>query len=125
MPVAAAVQPQVLPGDLHPLEVLRRGQHPLDQLAVLVLDPSALDEGAPRLGDALDEAVANHLQLAQIQNTGGGGDRVDLVWHLGVAEGLSEEGTELGLEPGDLAAQLEPCLALVDRDSRSLKRLIE
>jgi hypothetical protein len=47
------------------------------------------------------------------------------VRHLGVAEGLAEEPAELSLEPGDLAAQLEPCLALVDRDARSLERLIE
>lgn len=123
--MAATVQPQILPGDPHPLEVLRRRQHPLHQLAIFVLDAGPLDEGGPRLGDPVGEAIANHLQLAQIQNPGGSGKRVDPVRHLGVAKRLAEEPGELGLEPGDLAAQLETCLALVDRDARSLKRLIE
>jgi hypothetical protein len=123
--VAAAVEPQVLPGDPHPLEVLRGDQHPFDQLAVLVLDPRPLDEGGARLGDTIREAVANHLELTQIEDAGSGGNRVYPVRHLDVTERLAEEPAELGLEPGDLAAQLETCLALVDRDARSLKRLIE
>lgn len=125
MPVAAAVQPEVLPRDPHPLEVLRGGEHRLDELAVLLLDPRPLDQGRACLGDAVREAVANHLQLAQVEDPRGGDDGVDPVRHLGVAERLAEQGAEVGLEPGDLAAQLEPCLALVDRDARSWKRLIE
>lgn len=123
--MAAAVQPQVLPGDLHPLEILGSGQHPFDQLAVLVLDSRPLDESGARLGNAIGEAVANHLQLTQVQHPGGGRNRVDPVRNLGVAESLAEEPTELGLQPGNLAAQLESCLALVDRDAKSRKRLIE
>lgn len=123
--MAAAMQSQVLPGDPHPLEVPRRRQHPLDQPAVLILDPRPLDQRGPRFGDAIRETIANHLELAQIQDAGDSGDRIDPVRYLGVAECLSEEPAKLGLEPGDLAAQLEPCLALVDRDARSMKHLIE
>ena len=125
MPVTAAVQAQVLSGDLHPLEVLRGGQHPFDQLAVLVLHPLSLDKGGTRLGDTVGKAVANNLELAQVQDPGSGGERIDPVRYLGMAEGLAEEPAELGFEPGDLAAQLEPCLALVDLDARSVERLIE
>ncbi|HEU4738436.1 MAG TPA: hypothetical protein VFS54_05060 [Solirubrobacterales bacterium] len=123
--MAAAVQPQIFSGDLHPLEVLRGGQHPFDQFAVFILHPRPLDEGGARLGDAIREAIANHLELTQIEDPGGDGYGVDPVRHLGMAEGLAEEPAELGLEPGDLAAQLEACLALVNRDARSRKRLIE
>jgi len=123
--VAAAVQPQVLPGDLHPLEVLRGGQHPFDQLAVLVLDAAALDQGGSRLCDAIGQGVADLLELSEIEDAGRAGDGIDPVRNLGVAEGLGEESGELGLEPGDLLAQLKPGFALVDRDTRSLKRLIE
>lgn len=97
MPVAAAMQPEVLPGDLHPLEVLRGGEHPLDQLAVFVLDPLPLDEGPACLGDAIREAVANDLELAQVEDPGGGGDGVNPVRHLGVTERLAEQRAELGL----------------------------
>lgn len=123
--MAAAVQPEVFPRHLDPLEVLWGGQHPLHQLAVLILDPSPLDEGAPRLRDAVGETIAGHLELTEIEDAGRGCDRVDPVRHLGVTEGLAEEPAQLSLEPGDLAAQLKPGLALVDRDIRSVKSPIE
>ena len=125
MPVAAAVQPQVFAGDPHPLEVLRGGQHPIDQPSVLLLDPGALDQGRPRLGDAIGQRVADLLELAEIEDAGRGGNRLNLVRYLDMAESLGKEPAQLRLEPGDLAAQLEPGLALIDRDARSVKRLIE
>lgn len=123
--MATAVQTEVFPRDPDPLEVLRGGEHPLHQLAVLVLSPRPLDEGAPRLRYAVGETIADHLELAEIEDPGRGCDRVDPVRHLGVTEGLAEEPAQLGLEPGDLAAQLKPGLALVDRDIRSVERPIE
>ncbi len=65
------------------------------QLAVLILDPSPLDEGASRLRDAVGEAIADPLELAEIEDAGRGGDRVDPVRHLGVTEGLGEEPAQL------------------------------
>ena len=44
--------------------------------------------------------------------------------YLSVAEGLAEEGRQLGLEAGDLAAQLQSRLALVDRDAKPVKLVL-
>jgi hypothetical protein len=123
--MAAAGQTQILPGDPHPLEVLGGGQHSLDELAVLVLHPRPLDKGGARLGDAVREAVANHLQLTEVEDAGSDREGVDPVRHLGMAERLAEEPAQLGLEPGDLTAQFEPCIALVNRDTGCLKGLLE
>ena len=116
--MTAAGKAEVLARDADPLEVLRGGEHPLDQLAVLVLDPVALDQRLPRLGDAVGQAVADHLQLTEVEHPRPGGEGSDAMRYLGVAESLAEEAGQLGLEAGDLPAQLQPRLALVDRDAK-------
>jgi hypothetical protein len=116
MPVPATWEAEVLPRDSHPLEVLRGGEHLLDQLPVLRLDPGALGEGSVRLGDPLGQPVANRLQLPKVENPRGGGERLDAMRHLGATEGLAEEAGQLRLETADLAAQLQPRPSLVDPD---------
>lgn len=112
--MAAAVQAEVLARDLNPLEVLRSGEHLLDQLAVLVLQPPPLDQRPPRLGDALGEPIAQCLQLTEVENPRHRGSGTDPVRDLRVSEGLAEERSQLRLEAADLAAQLESRLALVN-----------
>jgi hypothetical protein len=121
--VPAAVEAEVLAGDLDPLVVLGGGEHPLDQLAVLILDPPPLDQRLPSLGDPVGEAVANRLQLTEVEDPGRRGERADSMGHIGVAEGLAEETRQLRLEPPDLAPQLQPRLALVDGDAEPGKSL--
>jgi hypothetical protein len=113
--VAAAVQAEILPGDAHPLEVLRRREHLLDELAILVLVTPSLRQSPLGLPDPVGEPVPNSLQLAEVEHPRRGGEGIDPVRDLGVAEAVSEAGGELGLEPGDLPPQLQPRLALVDR----------
>jgi hypothetical protein len=122
--VAAAVQAEVLARDPDPLEVLGGGEHPLDQRPVLVLDPAPLDQRLPRLGHAVGEAVAQRLELAEVEQPRAGGNRLDPVGHLGVAERLAEEGCQLGLELGDLATQLAARPALVDSEVEPGKPLL-
>jgi hypothetical protein len=114
--MTAARQAEVLARDPHPLEVLGGGEHLLDQLLVLGLDPGALGEGGARLGDPLGQTVANRLQLAEVKDPRRGGNGIDPMRHLGVAESLAEESGELCLEAADLAAQLNSRPSLVDLD---------
>jgi hypothetical protein len=114
--VSAAVQAEILPGDANPLEVLRRRQHLLDELAVLVLVPLPLDQSPLGLPDPVGESVPNGLQLAQVEHPRRGGDRIDPMRDLGVTKGVAEASGELGLQPGDLPPQLQARLALVDPD---------
>src|SRR5215211_3074848 len=114
MPVPAAVETEVFAGDADPLEVLRSGEHPLDQGAILVLDLAPLDQRLARLGDAVGERVAQRLQLAEVEQPRRAGEGLDAVGYLGVAESLAEEDGQLRLELGDLPAQLRPGSALVD-----------
>jgi hypothetical protein len=114
--VAAAVQAEILPGDANPLEVLRRREHLLDELAVLVLVPLPLHQSPLRLPDPVGESVPNSLQLAQVEHPRRRGEGIDPVRDLGAAEAVAEAGGELGLEPGDLPPQLQARLALVDPD---------
>jgi hypothetical protein len=112
--VPAAVEAEVFPGDADPLEVLRRLEHLPHQVAVVLLDPLPLFQGQPRLGHPAGEAVANRLQLAEVEHPGRGRHGVDPVGDLGMAERLREEVGKLRLEAGDLPAQLQPRVALVD-----------
>lgn len=120
----AAVEAEVFAGDADPLEVLRGGEHPLDQLPVLVLDPPPLDQRPAGLGGAVGELVAQRLQLAEVEQPRLCGERLDAVGHLGVAEGLAEQACELRLELGDLPAQLPPCPALVDGEVEPAELLL-
>jgi hypothetical protein len=114
--VPATGKPKLLAGDADPLEVLRGGDHLPHQRSVLVLHLLALHQGAPCLGGAVGELVADRLQLTEVEHPRGGGNRFETVGHPGVTEGLAEERTELRLQARDLAAQLEPRLALVASD---------
>lgn len=122
--MAAAGEAEVFARDSDPLEVLGGGEHPLDQRPVLVLDQVALDQRLPGLGDAVGEAVANCLQPAEVDHPRLGAEGIDAMRDLGVAEGLAEEGRQLGLEAGDLPPQLQPRLALVDRDAEPVKLVL-
>lgn len=121
MPVTAAVQAEVLPGDANPLEVLRCGEHLLNELAVFVLDPPALHQGTPRFSHAIGEPVSNRLQLPQVENPRRGGDGLDAMRNLRVAETLADETGELRLEASDLPAQLQPRLALVNCNTQPVE----
>ena len=116
MPVPTAVQAEVLAGNADPLEVLRSGEHLLDQLAVLILDPLPLDQSAAGFGHTIGEPVPDHLQLAEVEHPRGSGSGLDAVRNLRVTKPLADEAGELSLEPGDLPAQLQTRPALVDRD---------
>jgi hypothetical protein len=112
--MAAAVEAEVLSRYLDPLEVLGGGEHPLDQLAVLLLDPGARGEVFSGFADAGGKAVAHRLQLAEVEQPRSRGDGLDPVRHLGVTEGLAEQPAQLRVEVADLAPQLESRPALVD-----------
>ncbi len=113
MPVAAAGLADVGAGDPHPLVLLRRREHLLEQIAIARLQLVLATQGATRLGDAVGEGVADALQVLQPRHSrrvrGGG--------HLGVdgdaREGLRREAPELVLEAADLAPQLGAGEALV------------
>ena len=121
--MTAARLAQVLTGDAHPLVLGGRGEHPLQQLAVVGLQLVALLERRARRGDALGERVTNLLELtepgdARLPERGG---------HAGVQaearEGLDAESGELPLETTDLAAQLSACEALIASHSKRSKRV--
>ncbi|HEV7769553.1 MAG TPA: hypothetical protein VGO66_02720 [Solirubrobacterales bacterium] len=114
MPGAATGLADVAACHPHPLEVLRRLNHAAQQLAVLGLHQRSLAQGHPCFGDAVGECVTHSLQLAQVEHPRLSRDGGDPVLDLGVTEGLAEEPRQLGLEPGDLLAQLRPREALVD-----------
>jgi len=116
VPVAAARQAEIVPAHLNPLVVGRRGKHPAQQLVVGGLDPGALAQGQPCLGNSLGQLVAQPLQLSQAKDPGLADGRGDAVSDLDPAEGLGEEGGELALEVADLTPQLDPGEALVDLD---------
>lgn len=63
----AAGEPEILPRDANPLEVLRGGEHPLDQLLLTFLEPPPLDESPAGLGNAIGEIVAQGLQLTEVE----------------------------------------------------------
>jgi len=122
--VPATGKPEVFPRHADPLEILRGGEHPLDQLPVLVLQPPSLDQRLPRLGDAIGEPVANRLQLAEVEDPRFGGDGGDAVGDLGVTEGFTEDSGQLSLQARDLPAQLLPRPALVDDDVQPTEFLL-
>ncbi len=117
----AAVQTEVFAGDADPLEVLGGGEHPLDKLVVFVLDPPSFHQGLARLGYAIGEPVPNRLKLTEIEHPRRGRDGLDAVRNLRVAKPLADETGALRLEPTDLLSQLQPRLALVDRNTQPIE----
>jgi hypothetical protein len=113
VPGAAAGLADVVARDRHPLEVRGRRQHLLQQLPVDLLHRGPLGQRPARLGDAVGEAVAQQLQLAQAEHPRGPGRRLHPVTELDPTEGLAKEPGQLALEAADLAAQLVASEALV------------
>lgn len=69
MPVAAAGLTDVGSGDLQPLVLGGRRQHPLQQLAIAGLDLGLLLKLAPRVTDPASQRVANSLQFSEAEST--------------------------------------------------------
>jgi hypothetical protein len=114
VPASTAGLTDVVAGYHHSPEVGGRGEHLPQQITVGGLDLGPFAQGDAGLGDAVGEAVAHPLQLAEVEDARLGGDRLDPVGDLGVAEGLPEEPGQLALKPANLASQLRPREALVD-----------
>ena len=112
MPVAAARQAEVGAADPDPAVLGGRGEHGLDQLAVGLLEGVALGERSARLGDAGRERVADALESAEVEYPRRSGG-TDPVGHVHTAEALADQPGELGLEPADLAPQLDPGTQLI------------
>ncbi|MBS1862461.1 MAG: hypothetical protein JSS68_12200 [Actinobacteria bacterium] len=119
MPAAAARLADVGAADPHPAVALRRGQHLAEQLAVGLLDQGALGEGTVRFGDASGERVAHLLEPAEPEDARRPGG-LDPVRHVHPPEPLGDEPGQLALELADLAPQLGPRPALIDRQPHVL-----
>jgi hypothetical protein len=103
--VAAAGQADVGAADPHPAVLLRGDQHPLQQIAVGLLDGVTVGEGAVRLADAPGERVAQFLQLTEPEYPRRP-RRSDPVRHGDPAEARGDRPRQLELELADLPAQL-------------------
>jgi hypothetical protein len=114
--VTAAGQAKVVAAYLHPLEVLRCGQHPAQQLVIVGLHAGALSQRQARVGDPLGQVVTQLLELAEVEDPRLGRDRVNPVTDFDPPEALGEEAGELMLEVADLTPQLDASEALVDLD---------
>jgi hypothetical protein len=103
--VAAAGQAEVAATDPQPAVGGGIGKHLVEELAVGLLEGIALDQRAPRLGEAPGERVADLLELAQVEypRRSRSGDPVR---HDDASETLGDQPGELTLELGDLPAQL-------------------
>lgn len=119
--MAAARLAEVVARDPHPLVILRRSQHPFQELAVAGLQLVPLPVGAAGVLDPGREGVTDPLQLAQGEGLRRVGDGRDAGGDLETREGLGDEGRELRLQPSHLPAQLgagEPLVAAhPERDS--------
>jgi hypothetical protein len=70
VPVLAAGLADVLVADPHPLVLLRREHHLLDQPPVALLDVGPVAQQPPVLVQALRQPVAQLLELAQRKHPG-------------------------------------------------------
>src|SRR5437764_481627 len=112
MPVLAARLADVLVGDPSPLVAGGVSYHPLDQLAVLVLDVGVVVERKPDVLDPGGERVTHALELVDREKpraADAGNREVDAL----PREGRAEQASELQLECRDLAAQVGARSALV------------
>ena len=121
--MAAAGLADVGAGDLDPLVLGGRVQHPLQQLAVAGLQLSLLLKLTPRVADPPGQRVADRLQLTEVERARGGCDRGDAVVDPQAREGVGDEGAELGFEAADLTAQLHPREPLVAVHAKRGRRL--
>jgi len=108
--------------DTQPLVLGRRGQHFLQQLAVLGLQLAPLLERGTGLADAFGKRVAHPLKLVEPRDTGLAVSGRDAGVQGKPGEGLSAKPRELVLEATDLAAQLGAGEALVASHSKRRKR---
>lgn len=118
MPGAAAGLTDVRTGDPQPLVLGRRGQHPLQQLAVAGLELGPFPQPQPGLADPSRQRVADGLEIAEPEGA-------RLVRHGGDAgvdpqawEGLGEERAELRFQAPDLTPQLRTRQSLVAIDAK-------
>jgi hypothetical protein len=116
VPVTAAGQADIGAADPHPVVLLRGEQHPLQELAVGLLDGVAIGQRAVRLGDAAGERVAQLLQLPEAEHPRRSRG-VDPVRHGDPAEALGDHPRQLELELADLPAQLGAGKTLVYLES--------
>lgn len=114
----AAGRADVVARDLHPLEIRRRLDHPLEQLTIASLQLILLAQPQARLADPRRQRIPNGLQLAQAQRpwlTRGGGDS-------GVEaqprERLGDQRAELSFQPPNLPPQLNPRQLLVPTEAK-------
>jgi hypothetical protein len=121
--VAAAGLADVGAGDPQPLVLGRRGEHPLEQLAVAGLDHRALAQGDVGGGDPVAERVPHLLQLLQPGDPRLGETGRHARVELEPGKSLSRETTQLVFEPADLTAQLDPREALVAPHPERAERL--
>jgi hypothetical protein len=84
---------------------LGRREHALQQLAVLLLDMSMGGELVAGDVDAVDERVADALEVLDAEDAGAAGGRHAPLDAL-AGEGGLEEGGEVAFEASDLAAQV-------------------
>lgn len=117
MPVATAGLAKLGAGDAQPLVLGGGDKHALEQLAVGGLHLGALGEGFARLGDATGEAVANSLQLTEVDQARRRRGGVDAGIDGEARKSLCHQLRELALEPADLAPQFGAGQALVALDA--------
>jgi hypothetical protein len=110
-------------GDSHPLVLGRRRQHPLEQLAIARLQLVLPDQGAPGLGNAIGERVANPLELLEPSHPRLGKASRDRGIERETWKGLGAEAGELMLETTDLATQLRAREALIASNSKRRERV--
>jgi hypothetical protein len=123
VPVAAPWLTDVSARDPHPLVIRRRRQHFLEQFAIARLQFVLPDQGAPGLGYAVGECVANPLELLEACNPRFGKARRDCCIERETREGLGTKAGELVLEATDLAAQLRARKALIASHSKRRERV--
>jgi hypothetical protein len=122
--VAAAALPDVLVRDPNPAIAARLRGHPLDQLAVALLDVDASGQLTSRLLKAGRQRVADRLEVAHAQHSGPacrGNSELDPA----ARERRREELAELLLELADLTSQVlagEPIRVLGDPGSAAGRR---
>jgi hypothetical protein len=106
--VAAARFADVGTGDAQPPVVGRRGEHPLQQLAVGRLALGAPGEGVACLGDPRRQRVAHLLQLAEADQPRLARRRRHAGLDREAGKSLDREPRQLELQAADLPPQLGP-----------------
>ena len=90
MPSPAARLANISSGDLHPLELGRRGEHLLEQRPISRLHASLLGKRLTRFADPRHKLVTQTLQLAKIEDSRLGCETAHAVLDCHPAEALPE-----------------------------------